>query len=167
MLDILIKLGVSRLFYLCADNHSFQNITFTYVSNDRQLSIQQIISGTGGAKLDYYTYDIKPDYQFIGERFQHYYQSLTENNLKSFTVHDYQPTFGYTDCRVDLSGVQFDFHQIPYSMEEQYLNDSEGMFAQYEQIHYPIDETVLEDTHRYKYSKYKAKYLNLKNIWST
>jgi hypothetical protein len=46
--DILIEKGVKKIYYVCADTHNFEYMTFNY----RSLRIEQIISGTGGAILD-------------------------------------------------------------------------------------------------------------------
>jgi len=59
ILDILSDKGLKSVHYLCADTHSYQDILLEYTSPKTQETIQvrQIISGTGGAKMQKFPSD--------------------------------------------------------------------------------------------------------------
>ena len=112
LFDLFISKNIKKLYYVCADTHNFQHMVFKY----KNLEIEQIISGTGGALLD----TIK----------KCNITSLPSviDDLYSFKLLDFNPNFGYTMMDIKQNNINIEFTPFSYDMNQEYLIGIEQSF---------------------------------------
>jgi hypothetical protein len=115
LLDIFINKNVKKIYYVCADTHNFQHMIFNY----KNLKIEQIVSGTGGALLDNIKEcDVKITIPSIIK------------NITSFELLDYDSDFGYTSMNIDelTNNIKIKFIKFDYNINLDYYDEMEKSF---------------------------------------
>jgi len=128
--------------YLCADTHNYQYIE---IQTPRYL-IRQIISGTGGAKLDDIG-DMKMPHIYMTDEIKYEWRDIIKN-------------YGYTDIQITGRNVEFTF--IP--LGQPYEKSIENAYRKsLEQLYNGLDTTSNDNQFSIVYLSYlMKKYKNIK-----
>jgi hypothetical protein len=131
-----------KIYYLCADTHLYQQSTFTInPSASNEIIIHQYIVGTGGADQDELpVYDDKKDKKKPENH-------TTIDGIKiSYDIIYNKKTFGFITVNIqDDDIIDIKYHDTEPKLEETKSEDLSGGYLK-------------------KYLKYKAKYLQIKQI---
>lgn len=144
-----IKYTTKNFTYLCADYHIYQNSKITMQGNS--LSINQIILGTGGGKLD----EVVPLRSGSVTKINIYKLQIQPNMINN--IEDYYTTLGiakhgYGELIYNMDGLKHNF--IPVEPVEPVKSVE------------PVKPVKSVESVKYKikYLKYKNKYLKLKKL---
>ncbi|XWV25134.1 putative tartrate-resistant acid phosphatase type 5 [Tupanvirus deep ocean] len=141
-IDILMNsMGrIPNLVYICADTHNFQYNTIT--STDGIYQVDEVISGTGGAKPD----TILPEFRNNENSIQ---------NLYNIKMHDTHEPYGYCDMTVHKDNIIFIYNKnVPTLQQHLYTIQNKKQLQK---------GGMAKNIHYFKkYLKYKTKYEELK-----